>query len=1201
MVDNNILEIKKFLEGENEDLKYVVNVQANKYSNKAECIIHKPDGYKCIETHTYTPFLFVKDLKKHGIVLYDNNKELIKLKIEQYGITFTKLKTGNQKRLENGYTYKVSSNISFDAILNFYKDGGVDIYEKQRNEKGRLIKDKMGNHILNNRKYFYYVSPEEQFFIDKKVRLFKGIDYYDNLHRLVFDIETQGLRPSINRIFAIALKDNFGFEKLLKVDENDNDEEEKRIIIEFFDIIDKIKPAVIAGYNSEEFDFDFILKRAEILNIDLTKLKTTLNDKSTIKRNHRATVKIGGETLRYTSTIIWGVTVIDILHAVKKTAAINSDIKESGLKYICKFEDIAKENRMYISGDDNNIYHMWRDNKIFFINPKNNNYIIIPDKFQEIGLNLYKLQNSKDKLNLNDDDYKKIRNNFLKNNKEFVEWFKINCVEKQYIKLISGKEILERYVLDDVWETEKIDALYNQSSFLLAKLIPTTYYRICTMGTASIWNLLMTAWSFNNNIAIPEPDEKVSFSGGLSRCFKKGYNENVIKIDFASLYPMIQLTYDVFPIFDITNIIKKMLSYFTTTRNIYKKMASGDSLNENELNILKLNKFEEIIKKYEENTLTDDERRIFKTLQLPIKILNNSLFGALGSGYSFNWSDNICAGRITTIGRLELRKVIVWFQNFGCKPLLCVTDGVNFAIPKTTRFIVNNNGIQISDVDLKPDEAWVYGDKTGVSALIAKFNEEVKSERENSFISVDDDGEFDSCLNLKRNNYALLINDKKKNKKKVKLIGGMIKSKVMPEYIEEFIDNALIIILEGRGSDFIEYYNSYCEDIFYRKIPLEKIASKKRVKESIKDYINRGTDKNGRPKAKKAHMELIISEREKLAKELFVKHFDIIKDKYSKQLEKYDNYDVESIDIDDIYDFVADWIPNEPELDSMVYLVNTGYKISDGDSNIIKDVETGEERMASQLISKKDLESGQELNIDYNVEKYLNAFNKKVIPLLEAFNPEIKDKILVKIKKKRYKDEFGNKRQSMELIKNVFSNSELNLVDCDLDSIEEALTLSKEEIEFWNKYGYNPDVIWDGYTVPENTLRTDIYDTAYNYLSEQLKSTNKKLKKVDDIREAGDLILFKTKNQFDVGFFNGVYVKMVREDVQIPNIEKLNFKDVVYQYEKEFREKFEIPEDLDLTDIFNGQPKALQAYEDLVIELMSEEGYVDDFYDDYYF
>lgn len=1201
MVDNNILEIKKFLEGENEDLKYVVNVQANKYNNKAECIIHKPDGYKCMETYTYTPFLFVKDLKKHDIKLYDNNKDLIKLKLEQYGISFTKLKTENQKRLENGFTYKVTSSISFNSILNFYKDGGVDIYEKQRNDKGRLIKDKLGNYILNNRKYFNYVSPEEQFFIDKKVRLFKGIDYYDNLHRLVFDIETQGLRPSINRIFAIALKDNFGFERLLKVKINENDEEEKQLIIDFFEIINELKPAVIAGYNSEEFDFDFILKRAEILGVDLTKLKTTLNDKSTLRRNHRATVKIGGDTLKYTSTIMWGFTVIDIMHAVKKTAAINSDIKESGLKYISKFAEVAKENRMYISGDDNGIYHIWRDNKIHFINPQNNNYIIIPDEFQDLGLNLYKLQNSKEELNLSDEDYKKIRNDFLKDNTEFIQWFKDNCVENNYIKLISGKEILERYVLDDVWETEKIDALYNASSFLLAKLVPTTYYRVCTMGTASVWNLLMTAWSFNNNIAIPEPDEKVSFTGGLSRCFKKGYNEDVIKIDFASLYPMIQLTYDVFPVFDISNIIKKMLSYFTTTRNVYKKMASGDSLNDNELNILELNKFDEIIKKYQENTLSDGERKIFKTLQLPIKILNNSLFGALGSGYSFNWSDNICAGRITTVGRLELRKVIVWFQNFGCKPLLCVTDGVNFAIPKTTRIIVNENGIENSDVDLKPDEAWVYGGKTGISALIIKFNDKVKLERDNSFISVDDDGQFESCLNLKRNNYTLLTYDKKKNKKKVKLIGGMIKNKVMPDYIEEFIDNALIIILEGRGSDFIDYYNSYCEDIFYRKISLQKIASKKRVKESIKDYINRGTDKNGRAKAKKAHMELIILEREKLAKELFVKHYNIIKDKYSKQLEKYDNHDVESIDMDDIYDFVADWIPNEPELDSMIYLVNTGYKISDGDSNIIKDAETGEERMASQLISKKDLDAGQKLDIDYNVDKYLSAFNKKVIPLLEAFNTEIKDKILIKIKKKRYKDEFGNKRQSMELVKNVFTKSQLDLEDCDLDNIEEALTLSKEEIEFWNKYGYNPNVVWDGYIVPENTLRTDIYDKAYDYLSEQLKATNKRLKKVDDVREAGDLILYKNKNQFDVGFFNGVYVKMVREDIRIPDIEKLNFKDIVYQYEKEFREKYDISEDLDLTDVFNGQPKALQAYEDLVVELTSEEGYLEDFYDDYEF
>ena len=1198
MIDKNIIEIKNFLEGENDDLKYIVNVEGNKYTNIMDCVIHNPDGEKYITGYKYKPFLFVKDFKKHDIILYNNNKDLIKLKIEQYGIEFTKLETANQKRLEDGFCYKVTSTRSFQSILDFYKDGGIDIYAKRLNERGKPIVDKMGNNMFIYRNLFYYVKPEEQFFIDRRTRLYKGIDYYDNLHRLVFDIETQGLRPSINRIFAIAVKDNFGFEQLLKVSKNDDDEEEKNLIIKFFKIIDKIKPAVICGYNSEDFDFDFIIQRAEILGVDLDKLKTTLHDDKTLKRNKRATVKIGGESVRYTSTIMWGFSVIDIMHAVKKTMAINSDIKEYGLKYICKFEGVAKENRMYIPGDDNGIYHIWRDNHIHFINPKNNNYIVIPEHLQDVGVNLYKLQNSKNSLNLSDDEYKKIRNKFLKEKPEFIEWYKSKCGNGEYISLISGKEILERYVLDDVWETEKIDALYNQSSFLIAKLIPTTYARICTMGTASTWNLLLTAWSFNNNIAIPESDEKEKFSGGLSRCFKKGFNEDVIKIDFASLYPMIQLTYDVFPIFDITNIIKKILKYFTTTRNVYKKMASGDDLNENELNILELNRFDEIIEKYKNNTLSDAERKVFKVQQLPIKILNNSLFGALGSGYSFNWSDNICAGRITAIGRLELRKVIKWFEGYGCKPLLCVTDGVNFAIPKTTKIIVNENGISGSNIELKPVDAWKYGGKEGISALICKFNDEVKAERDNSYISVDDDGQFLSCLNLKKNNYALLEYDKKKDKKKVKLTGGMIKSKVMPDYIEDFIDNALIIILEGRGNEFVKYYNSYCEDIFYKKISLKKIATKKRVKETINDYINRGNDKNGRLKAKKAHMELIIQEREKLAKELYHKHYDDIKIKYSKEIEKYLDKNVDEIDIKDLYKFVSDWIPNEPDLDSTVYLVNTGYKISDGDSKLIKDMETGEERMASQLISKKELENNETLFIDYNVDKYLDAFNKKVKPLLEAFNPDIQDKILTKIKKKRYKDEFGNKRQSSELIKNIFSDNELELCDSDLNDLDEAITLQDEEINFWNKSGFNPNLIWDGFKTPENTLRYDIYEKAYNYLNNKLILEGKKpLKKIDDKKEAGDLILFKNKNRFDVGYYNGIYVRIVREDVEIPDIEKLNFKDHYYEYEKEFKDKYGISLEIDLYDLFNGQPKALKAYEDLVMELTVDDIYMDDFED----
>jgi len=81
---------------------------------------------------------------------------------------------------------------------------------------------------------------------------------------------------------------------------------------------------------------------------------------------------------------------------------------------------------------------------------------------------------------------------------------------------------------------------------MLAKIVPTTYQRICTMGTASIWNLLLTAWSYENDLAIPEPDRYEKFSGGLARCFRMGYSKRIVKIDYASLYPMLQLTWDIF-------------------------------------------------------------------------------------------------------------------------------------------------------------------------------------------------------------------------------------------------------------------------------------------------------------------------------------------------------------------------------------------------------------------------------------------------------------------------------------------------------------------------------------------------------------------------------------------------------------------------------------------------------------------------------
>ena len=84
----------------------------------------------------------------------------------------------------------------------------------------------------------------------------------------------------------------------------------------------------------------------------------------------------------------------------------------------------------------------------------------------------------------------------------------------------------------------------------------------------------MLSWSYSHNLAIPKNDEKRSFVGGLSRLLKTGYSTNVLKLDFSSLYPSIQLVHDVFPECDVTGAMKSMLKYFRDTRIKYKNLTS---------------------------------------------------------------------------------------------------------------------------------------------------------------------------------------------------------------------------------------------------------------------------------------------------------------------------------------------------------------------------------------------------------------------------------------------------------------------------------------------------------------------------------------------------------------------------------------------------------------------------------------------------
>ena len=55
-------------------------------------------------------------------------------------------------------------------------------------------------------------------------------------------------------------------------------------------------------------------------------------------------------------------------------------------------------------------------------------------------------------------------------------------------------------------------------------------------------------------------------------------------------------------------------------------------------------------------------------------------------------------------------------------------------------------------------------------------------------------------------------------------------------YIEEFLDKGIRLLLEGNGKEFIELYYEHVEMIYNQEIPLLKVASKSKVKQTLESY-----------------------------------------------------------------------------------------------------------------------------------------------------------------------------------------------------------------------------------------------------------------------------------------------------------------------------------------------------------------------------
>lgn len=706
--------ISTFLAG-HDPMEHIVNLEYKYNEDKIKVIYRDEQDRKCEIMDYFHPFCWATRSACNKLCNGDRYK--LRQLMEKYGIKVKKLDchdTNGVERTEyeNGYLfmfYTVQAT-SYKKFLEFFQKAENPIYSKDVDEGSK-----------KRSKQYLIVTPQEQYMIATGKRFFKGYDDYNELLRLIFDLETQGLDPTRHRIIELGVRFNRSiqtkdglkeYQQIFKLPNGTKEEQDKHeleIIKVMFKLIQFAKPDIITAHNGENFDWWFISERCKALNTTIENVSKEFFNGETIRKNNRETIlKLGGEIETFYQTIVPGTVITDSLHAVRRAQAIDSNMERADLKYVTKYSKIVKPNRVYMPGDkisevstdlEKHYAYNNTDGDWYLYQPEPNNNEPITNTITTKGMG----------------------------NKGFTMYTR-NFIADGY-ELVTGEYIGNRYLLDDLWECDKVEHRYNGSNFLICKMLPVPFQKCCTMGTAGQWKSIMLAWSYENNLAVPMFGESKSFTGGLSRLLKVGFIDNVAKLDYNSLYPSITLTWDISdPEKDLMGAMLKFLEYVLLQREKYKGLMkkSGKLKSQLEGQLENFNGTEqEKLQLIDNIRKADEEKSANDKKQLPLKILGNSFFGSYGAPNVFPFGSLVCAERITCTGRMCLRLMIYYFSQTipkqmggdkryayepivgdsftGDTPLFIKYHDTGFIDIKPIEEIINEESIQIDELGREYD------------------------------------------------------------------------------------------------------------------------------------------------------------------------------------------------------------------------------------------------------------------------------------------------------------------------------------------------------------------------------------------------------------------------------------------------------------------------------------------------------------------
>ena len=379
--------------------------------------------------------------------------------------------------------------------------------------------------------------------------------------------------------------------------------------------------------------------------------------------------------------------------------------------------------------------------------------------------------------------------------------------------------------------------------------------------------------------------------------------------------------------------------------------------------------------------------------------------------------------------------------------ILSNTDGFNFKLPDETKYRYTKEHPYIStglSRETKKDKEYI-----GFEADVAEFNDLYMSDKHYTPKSINKmglgiDELVSSTINFSRKNYCDYFPDKP-HPKDVKLVGNTIKSKKMPEYISKFLEKGVRLLLQNKGKEFLEEYYSYINKIFNYQIPLKQIASKGKVKKSLKDYVAdcETVTKAGNKKSRQAWMELALRDGIKVDLGETLYYINTGSKKSHSDVKRVTSYNITLEDggvknikskLDKEWKVAEDGKNGTKKKLSFDEWVKKNHKEVNINSEIILSCE-----LLPTSVVESDRDYFCEEGKEYNVEKYIDQFNKRITPLLVCFSKDIREDILINNPKDR---KFFIEEQC------VLVSGEPNK-DGDQDTYEQLMTMEDKEIKFW--------------------------------------------------------------------------------------------------------------------------------------------------------